>query len=107
MVSLNWNKQFALEQAGDDADLLQELLDLFKQTCVSDISLIINGLKNHDAQQVRSAAHAIKGAAASLGMHGIRDLALAIETAAREGDLTVVRGALPDLESLGNELARL
>ena len=30
MSGLKWNKEFALEQVADDAELLQELLDIFK-----------------------------------------------------------------------------
>lgn len=107
MTTFNWNKQFALQQAADDADLLQELLELFKGSCASDISLIEQGLEHNDAEQVRAAAHSIKGAAASLGMHGIRDVALNIETAARANDLAAVQQHLPVLERFGAELQTL
>jgi histidine phosphotransfer protein HptB len=107
MTDFHWNKQFALQQAADDADLLQELLELFKGSCASDISLIERGLKQHDAEQVRAAAHSIKGAAASLGMHGIRDIALSIETAARDNNLSAAQEHLPVLERFGRELKNL
>jgi histidine phosphotransfer protein HptB len=107
MTHFNWNKQFALQQAADDADLLQELLELFKGSCNNDIALIRSGLDQQDAGQVRAAAHSIKGAAASLGMHGIRDIALTIESAARANSLDIAREHLPLLERLGRELAAL
>lgn len=107
MTNFNWNKQFALQQAADDADLLQELLELFKGSCASDISLIERGLEQHDVEQVRAAAHSIKGAAASLGMHGIRDVALSIETAARDNNLSAAQEHLPVLERFGRELKNL
>lgn len=107
MTLFNWNKQFALQQAADDADLLQELLELFKGSCTNDIDLIKSGLEKQDAEQVRAAAHSIKGAAASLGMHGIRDIALTIETAARANCIDAAREQLPLLERLGRELRAL
>lgn len=107
MTNFNWNKQFALQQAADDADLLQELLELFKGSCASDIALIERGLQQHDAEQVRAAAHSIKGAAASLGMHGLHDVALSIETAARDNNLTAARQHLTVLERFGGELKDL
>ncbi|MBI3444117.1 MAG: response regulator [Magnetospirillum sp.] len=39
-----------------------------------------------DLERVRREAHTIKGAAASLGLHGIRDICLDLENAARAGD---------------------
>jgi len=107
MTDFHWNKQFALQQAADDADLLQELLELFKGSCTNDISLIERGLEQNDAGQVRAAAHSIKGAAASLGMHGIRDIALSIETAARDNNLSAAQEHLPVLERFGRELKNL
>ncbi|MCB2214668.1 Hpt domain-containing protein [Desulfofustis glycolicus] len=107
MMNFNWNKEFALQQAADDADLLQELLELFKGSCANDITLIERGLENNDAEQVRAAAHSIKGAAASLGMHGIRDVALSIETAARANDLAAAQEHLSVLERFGVELQTL
>lgn len=107
MSGLNWNKQFALEQAADDADLLQELLDIFKDTCIKDVAQIKAGIESQDIKAVSSAAHSIKGAAASLGILGIRDLALAMETDARNGSLTVAEEQLQRLEELVQELQEL
>ncbi len=107
MIKLNWDKEFALEQAADDAELLQELLDIFKDSCKSDFELIREGINKGDADQVCSASHSIKGAAASLGVDGIRDVTMKIETDSREGSLLVAKDKLAELEDLLAQLQEL
>ncbi len=100
MDRLNWNREFALEQAADDAELLQELIDIFKDSCVSDFAAIKNGLETADSDMVCAAAHSIKGAAASLGVEAIREVALEMETDSRNGSLTVTESRIGELDDL-------
>ncbi|MDK9707899.1 MAG: Hpt domain-containing protein [Desulforhopalus sp.] len=107
MNALKWDKDFALEQAADDADLLKELLEIFKQSLKSDIHLIEQGLAEDGAAKVCRAAHSIKGAAASLGILGIHEVALDIEEESRGGGLGIARAKLPLLKSMREELEDL
>lgn len=107
MSELNWNKEFALEQAADDQELLQELLDIFKDSLQSDIAIMEQGLAEKSAEQVCGAAHSIKGAAASLGMQGLNDVAFVIEQDSREGGLTVANENVDVLKNLLSELMKL
>lgn len=107
MNMLNWDKDFALEQAADDAELLQELLEIFKDSLQSDIHLIEQGLKDESAERVCRAAHSIKGAAASLGIIGVHEIALAIEEESRGGGLSSARTKLPLLKTMREELENL
>jgi histidine phosphotransfer protein HptB len=107
MNTLNWDKEFALEQAADDAELLQELLDIFKESCMSDFELIKEGIEKGDADQVCSASHSIKGAAASLGVDGIRELTYEIEKDSRAGSVQVGREKLEELKDLLNQLQEI
>jgi HPt (histidine-containing phosphotransfer) domain-containing protein len=107
MSSLNWDKEFALEQAADDAELLQELLDIFKDSCKKDLALINEGISENDPKKVCGAAHSIKGAAASLGILGIRDVALIMETDSRGGGLTLAREKSSTLQALLDEMTKL
>ena len=107
MSILKWDKDFALEQAADDAELLQELLVIFKDSLRSDIHLIEQGLVEEESVKVCRAAHSIKGAAASLGIRGIHEIALAIEQESRTGGLAVARENLSLLKSMHAELAKL
>ncbi len=107
MADLRWNKDFALEQAADDTDLLQELIEIFKDSCTNDVNLIRTGILNTDAEQISSAAHSIKGAAASLGIEGIKDVVLEMEKDSRAGGVDVAKKLLVDLENLLVELKNL
>ncbi len=100
MNDLKWNKAFALDQAADDEELLDELIEIFKESSASDLASLQQGIEKGDAAQARAHAHSIKGAAASLGMDGIRELTEVMEADCREGSLTVATEILPKLEKL-------
>jgi HPt (histidine-containing phosphotransfer) domain-containing protein len=108
MSVLDWDRQFALEQAAEDAELLQELIDIFKDSFNSDLCLLKEGLLEKDgAIKICRAAHSIKGASASLGIKGINKIALSIEEESRNGGVSVARENLALLEAMGEELAKL
>jgi len=107
MDTLNWDKKFALDQAADDAELLQELLEIFKESYKADLLLIQEGIQKGDAKQVYSASHSIKGAAASLGIEGIRDIVMSVEADSRNGSLAVARDRVQDLEAMLLQLQKL
>jgi histidine phosphotransfer protein HptB len=107
MNTLQWDKKFALEQAADDAELLQELLEIFKESYRSDFNLIKEGIQKGDTKQVYSASHSIKGASASLGIDGIREVALSIEADSRSGSLVVAKQKVQDLEDMLQQLLEL
>jgi HPt (histidine-containing phosphotransfer) domain-containing protein len=107
MSNLSWNKEFALEQAADDEELLKELIDIFKQSFSSDLSLIKEGLEKGDLQQIYGASHSIKGAAASLGIDGIKEIAFSIEIDAKNGSLKVASERVRDLDEMLQDLKKL
>jgi len=107
MNTLKWNKEFALEQAADDEELLKELLDIFKESYGSDLILIKEGIKKGDTKQIYTASHSIKGAAASLGINGIKEVAMSIETDTRNGSLQVATERVLELEEMFIELKQL
>lgn len=88
MSDLLWNREFALEQTAGDEELLDELLALFKDSSAQDFNQLCRAADAGETEGVIAAAHSIKGAAASLGIEGVRLLALDMETAAREGSVT-------------------
>lgn len=87
MDNLDWDREFALEQAGDDEEMLAELLLLFRDSSTNDLARMREALAKNDGPALADAAHSIKGASASLGVEGIRKLAAEIEKAGRQGDL--------------------
>jgi len=100
MNALKWDKEFALEQAADDAELLKELLEIFKDSLQSDVQRIQLGLEEGSPAKISAAAHSIKGAAASLGIVGIHEIALQVEEDSRAGGLDVARTKLEELQTL-------
>ncbi len=100
MSDLKWNRDFALEQAADDEELLQELIEIFKESSTSDFANLTQSVAKGDAAMGRGSAHSIKGAAASLGFDGIREVTEAMEADCRDGSLTVTTEQLPQLDKL-------
>ena len=107
MNALKWDKEFALEQAADDAELLKELLEIFKDSLQSDVQRMQQGLVEGSAAKISAAAHSIKGAAASLGIVGIHEIALQVELDGRAGGLDVARAKIEELRSLLVQLQAL
>jgi HPt (histidine-containing phosphotransfer) domain-containing protein len=107
MIALNWNKEFAMEQAADDVELLEELLEIFKDSLKVDIGLIEQGLTEKNAEKISGAAHSIKGAAASLGINGINDVAMLVEKDSRDGGFEAAEDNLENLQKLLTQLIAL
>jgi len=105
MSDLQWDREFANEQSGEDAELLAELLGLLSESSKSDLQKIKDGLAAGDAVAVADAAHSIKGASASLGVEGLRAVAHDIEKKGRAGQLDAVN--IADLSELVGQLETL
>lgn len=100
MADVQWDRDFALEQAADDEELLAELIDLFHDSSASDLAAIKEGAANDDPAAMGDAAHSIKGASASLGIEGVRRIADDLEKAGKAGDLQRAKSYLPGLEEV-------
>ena len=100
MADLQWNKEFALEQTAGDEELLDELLVLFKDSSASDLAQLQQAVEAQDAEGVVRAAHSLKGASASLGIEGIRQVAMAMEADARTASIRVAKERLGEMEAL-------
>ena len=100
MADLDWDRNFALEQAGDDEEMLAELLVLFRDSSAADLARINDGLVGEDPVAVADAAHSIKGASASLGVEGVRKIAAELEKKGRAGDLSQGRELAAQLTEL-------
>ena len=73
---------------------LKELIDLFFETSYSDLEHLQSALERGAFLEVSRVAHSIKGAALSLGMSEIADLAKTIEFEAREKRLEGIPSSL-------------
>jgi histidine phosphotransfer protein HptB len=107
MADLQWNKAFALEQTAGDEELLEELLVLFRDSSVADYSQLQEAVAANDAASVVRAAHSLKGASASLGIEGIRQLAFVMETDGRNNSVAVAKEKLSEMAELLAQLKNL
>ena len=107
MADLQWNKAFALEQTAGDEELLEELLVIFKDSSHSDLEQLQQAVAANDPSGVMRAAHSIKGAAATLGLEGIRQVSMAMETDSRNNSITVAQETLDLLIDLLEHLKNL
>ncbi|MDO8948156.1 MAG: Hpt domain-containing protein [Desulfocapsaceae bacterium] len=107
MNDLCWNKEFAMGQVDNDEELLHELIMIFKDSSASDMAILVQAVEKGDPVEARGASHSLKGAAASLGLEAIRDVAMAIEKDCREGSLVVAQENMPQLERLLAQMREL
>jgi HPt (histidine-containing phosphotransfer) domain-containing protein len=107
MADLQWDKSFALEQTTGDEELLEELLTLFRDASAQDYIQLQQAVADNDAATVARAAHSLKGAAASLGIEGIRRLAAEMEKDGQQNSVAVAREKLALMGELLEQLKHL
>jgi HPt (histidine-containing phosphotransfer) domain-containing protein len=94
----------ALIVVGGDRSLLLELAQVFRDELPDRVAVLRHAVRAADAGEARHAAHALKGALASLGATRGRDLAGELEQLGLSGEL----GRAPTLLSaLEQELGRI
>ena len=75
------------ENIGLEEDEFLEMLDLFVEVSLSDLSRLKAAFEKGEEEKVVEASHSIKGAALNLGLDEISEVAKGIETNARAGRL--------------------
>ncbi|MEW6569699.1 MAG: Hpt domain-containing protein [Nitrospirota bacterium] len=75
------------EDMGFEENEFLEILELFVKTTNSYLNVLQSALEQGDIQKVIEVAHSIKGAAGSLELTDIYNIAKGIEMSAREGHL--------------------
>jgi HPt (histidine-containing phosphotransfer) domain-containing protein len=78
-----------LESVGGDNEFLAELIDTFVEDAPNLFAAMREGIQSGESEPVQRAAHTLKSTAASLGALPLSETARAIETQARDGDLSV------------------
>jgi two-component system sensor histidine kinase/response regulator len=88
----------ALERVEGDAELLQELVDLFLADAPERMADIRGALAARDAEALRKAAHSLKGAAANLSAVALASAAKRLEDAGRMADFATAAHACAALQ---------
>jgi HPt (histidine-containing phosphotransfer) domain-containing protein len=76
-----------LERLGDDAELVAEVLTVFLDDAPVRVDAIRVALAQRDAAELRAAAHALKGAAASIAASALFEAAQDLEQTSHRGQL--------------------
>jgi PAS domain S-box-containing protein len=90
----------ALAHTGGDRDLLAEVVAFVREDARSSLRRIGSAIRRGDAEALRLAAHALKGALATVGSPAGRDAAFALEQMGRAGDLADASAALANLRAV-------
>jgi len=97
------------QSCGDDSQFMQEVIDTFVCAAPGNIRSMEDAFRQRDSRQIEREAHALKGAARTLGAVRLADRCREIEMIARNGDSDAAQSliaVLPtDLADLTAELA--
>jgi PAS domain S-box-containing protein len=99
-----FNEQAALAYAGGDRRLLKQVVGLFRSDAVVSLRRMKRALARHDGESLRLAAHALKGAIATVGSPAGRDAAAHVEKLARADKFNEAQRAFDDLRAVVQEL---
>jgi CheY-like chemotaxis protein/HPt (histidine-containing phosphotransfer) domain-containing protein len=88
-----------LERLGGREELLGRFIGMFTKNVIGYLELLKSAIDLGDGEQIRIQAHTIKGAAANIAAHRIRESAAAMESFAREGNIGDAAGLLATLTS--------
>lgn len=81
----------------DDLEFEQELIQIFQQTVLEQLTSVHNGLQSRDFDRVAAIAHQLKGASGNMGAQPIQRLAVQLETAAHQQDMSGIEATLGNL----------
>ena len=76
-----------LARLGGDRDLLAEVTRAFLESCPADVSAIKVAIDDKNASTLRTAAHALRGAAANMSADALSDAAQTLERLGEESRL--------------------
>jgi CheY-like chemotaxis protein len=92
-----FDQQSALAHTGGDRRLLKEVIALFRADAPSYVRRIDRALKQKDGEALRTAAHGLKGAIATVGSPAGRQAAADLEHAGRASDFDAAAAAYAHL----------
>jgi CheY-like chemotaxis protein len=99
-----FNQAEALERVEGDHDMLRQLAEVFLDSCPGQLAGLQDAIARRDAPEVQRAAHALKGAASTLGARAAAAAALRLEAIGRAGDFDGAEAAYTALEEAVDRL---
>ncbi len=99
-----FDKSLALEHVGGDEELLREIIGEFRTEYPKLLVEIREAISQGDNQQLRRAAHTIKGNAGTLGAAAAHEAAQRVELAGQNAELADAESLIAELEAVLAEL---
>ena len=96
-------KELADNLGLEEEDIL-ELVELFVETCSTDVPQLEKAIEQNNIQAVVELSHSLKGASGNLGFMNIFELAGGIETRARE---EVIDGAQATVQAIKEAVSQI
>ncbi len=90
---------------GGDTDFEREVLEEYLQSAPGDLQRLRTAIAANDAKATGAAAHAIKGASATIGAKGFAAIALQLEQIGKQERMAEAAATLARLEAEYAELA--
>ncbi len=98
------NLSEAMTNLDGDAELLEEILDIFMETAEDQLTSIQNSIEEKDTKQVAVQAHGMKGGASNFCAKKFVRSALRLETKAKDGDLDGAEELLDGMRAAFSDL---
>ena len=92
-----FDEQAALAYTGQDRRLLKQVVSMFRSDYPTSLRRIEQAMRRKDGEGLRAAAHALKGAIATVGSPAGREAAATLEQVGRSGNLAGADAAYLDL----------
>jgi CheY-like chemotaxis protein len=96
----------SLNRAGQDHELLEELIKVFLEDCPQRMAEIQEAIALSDAQSLERSAHKLKGSAAVFDARRVVEFTEQLEALGRKGNISGAGGLLSQLDRQIEELTR-
>ncbi|MEO5339092.1 MAG: response regulator [Magnetococcus sp. MYC-9] len=97
-VPMELDMELLLKTVENDWSLLGEIVDLYRMDAPKQLQRIQDGIRRHDAELVREAAHSLKGATGAFGTTPTYELAYQVEQAGRNRNIVLAAELLEQLQ---------
>jgi signal transduction histidine kinase/ActR/RegA family two-component response regulator len=91
--TLTIDHDLLMKRLGGDLQLRSEVVQAFLEDCPVRLSAIRAAVETHDAERIRTTAHALKGAAGNMSAQGLFDAAATLERIGAEGRIDAADAA--------------
>jgi len=89
-----FDREVLKETFGDDTELIDELLGLFRSTAPDIMAALHTALESEDIEAVKSSAHSLKGSSANIGARALQNSMATLETACSENEIEQIRAII-------------